>query len=103
MHWAAENPEDWYAVCHPESLYPKLEDLAALIQKLRRENLYTVLSCVLYANEEMRGLHRAVIRTVSTSLLELPLENLIDRLCQELENEVQKGPQEERDGEWDAP
>lgn len=84
ISWVKDSPEDWRRICHPESYEPNIQYISALVEQLYQNGLYTLIFVVLCENNYVKGVGRAIDRTVNEYFLELPMERLMEQFRKNL-------------------
>ena len=86
ISWVRDNPRDWYCLCHPESYDADVPYLLNLVQRLYQEKLYSVIFFVIYSQLYTTGIEQVLDKTTYECFLDTPVEVLMRRFCENLEN-----------------
>ena len=82
--WTKENPSDWYHLCNPESYGPNVAELSELVERLYREDFYSLLYFAVFANQFVRGVGGAITKTPDECFLDTPMDLLVERFRRNL-------------------
>lgn len=86
ISWIRDNTQEWYYLCHPESYDEDITGLLKLVRSLYQEKLYSVIFFAIYSQSYTTEIEQALDKTIYDCFLDTPVELLMKRFCENLEN-----------------